>query len=131
MTKQSVTIEKTKVLSTDDRGWAINPIQTQQPLLSDIHIVNLKPGIIRGNHIHHKKTEYICVLGGKLTIAWKNQSGIAQQQDINADNESFFITIPPETAHACKNTGKTISYLVCYTNSTSQEKDTERSIILQ
>ncbi len=39
----------------DDRGWCIRPItddDIKDGIVSDIHMVSMKPGAVRGNHYH-------------------------------------------------------------------------------
>ncbi|HJO55311.1 MAG TPA: hypothetical protein QF423_01415, partial [Candidatus Scalindua sp.] len=55
----------------DDRGWCIKPISDddiEKGIISDIHMVSMKPGAIRGNHYHVNKTENILIIGSTCRL---------------------------------------------------------------
>ncbi|ODS32136.1 MAG: hypothetical protein SCARUB_02738 [Candidatus Scalindua rubra] len=55
----------------DDRGWSIKPITDEEietSKISDIHIVSIRPGAIRGNHYHAYKTESILIIGSVCRV---------------------------------------------------------------
>jgi len=45
----------------DDRGRVINFGSFQ---VKDLHVASMKPGTVRGNHVHDRD-EIICIIGGK------------------------------------------------------------------
>lgn len=122
------------VSSADERGFTAMPISDEQlKSIYNIHIVNLKPGRVRGNHYHEHQTEYICVLGGySQFLAVDNENG--EKTDLILDGEKCpLIIVPPNITHALKNVGKETAYLLCYTNKpfTADKRDTVRNTILQ
>ncbi len=61
----------------DDRGWCIRPISDddiKNGTISDIHMVSMKPGTVRGNHYHMHKTENILIVGSTCRLPEKQTS---------------------------------------------------------
>ena len=94
------------------RGTVFEPIdkesiQTQE----NCHVVISGPGVIRGNHYHFKGTETIAVAGPAL-LRFKDGNDITDVE-VPAEQVYKFI-IPPNVAHAIKNTGEKINILVAF-----------------
>jgi dTDP-4-dehydrorhamnose 3,5-epimerase-like enzyme len=123
-------------LETDQRGWTIDPILHEDFVKSpveNIHIVNLKPGIVRGNHYHKVKTEYICLVGGLVRIVIKNEEMHEEFETTLDCEDPKLITVLPYTIHAVKNVGKHTVYLLCYSNMpySPEDRDVYRKVILE
>ncbi len=88
---------------TDDRGFLFEWMKHES--FGQIFISVTKPGIVRGNHFHHTKTEKFLVIQGSAEICFRN---------INDDNViRYFVNgaapqvldIPPGYTHNITNTG--------------------------
>lgn len=101
----------------DERGWAVRPFndgELKSGDISDLHVVSLKPGHVRGNHYHRFRSEYIWVLNGvtELTTV-NNEKDEKEGMVIDGDKENIMVHIPPDVTHAFKNVGTTVAYLFC------------------
>ena len=103
----------------DDRGWFIRPItddDIKSSTVSDVHMVSMKPGAIRGNHYHVHKTENILVIGGTCRIiAVDNNTKKKEEKSIENNSKVLFV-IPPNVTHAIENIGNEVTYLLCFSN---------------
>jgi len=99
-----------------------NNFSYQPPLLSDnrgnlselfkfprggqVFVSTTKPGITRGNHYHHTKTEKFCVISGSAVIRFRKiGSEEVIEYPVNGD-EIRIVDIPPGYTHSIQNTGK-------------------------
>ena len=102
---------------TDERGWAIRPFNDSELKsgdISDLHVVSLKPGHVRGNHYHRFKSEFIWVLNGVTELTTiNNETGEKESMVIDGDKENIMIHIQPDVTHAFKNVGTPVAYLFC------------------
>ncbi len=101
-------------IHSDKRGWLVEMLK-QNELKEDIkqvYVATIKPGKIRGNHYHLKRTEWFFIIGGKAKLYledFKTKEKISLE--LSAKKPKV-ITILPKIAHAVKNIGKEIVYLV-------------------
>ncbi len=103
----------------DDRGWCIRPISDddiEKSIISDIHMVSMKPGAIRGNHYHVNKTENILIIGSACRLLAVDNNTKEKEEKILENNEKTLFVIPPDVTHAIENIGNEISYLLCFSN---------------
>jgi len=112
--------EKIDILThKDQRGWVSNlldflPIPPKE--LKNIHIVNMAPGEIRGNHFHKKKIEALCLLCGKVNVkAVNRETGQIMEETVNDDPPVMFL-VSPGISHAFRNDHDQMGYLVCFTD---------------
>lgn len=101
-------------IHSDKRGWLVEMLKRNEIRqdIRQIYVVTIKPGCIRGNHYHFKKTEWFFISKGKANIYLED---IKTQKKICLELSSKrpkVITIPPKIAHAVKNVGKETVYLV-------------------
>jgi len=76
------------------------------PLGDQIFISTTKPGIIRGNHYHHTKTEKFCVISGSAIIRFR-KIGDKEIIEYPANgNDIIIVDIPPGYTHSIENVGK-------------------------
>ena len=103
----------------DDRGWCIRPISDddiKDGIISDIHMVSMKPGAIRGNHYHVSKTENILIIGSTCRVLVEDNNTKEKEEKILENNEEMLFVIPPDVTHAIENIGSEVSYLFCFSN---------------
>jgi oxalate decarboxylase/phosphoglucose isomerase-like protein (cupin superfamily) len=103
----------------EPRGWTFTPFN-ESPLAgggsfdwTSFHTVSMKPGSIRGNHLHPRVSEWLLFCGGPFLIVWQDEGSEAVQQKQITDHHTFLV-IPPRVKHAVKNTGKEWLYLVAF-----------------
>ncbi len=101
----------------DDRGWFMRPITDDDMRnhdISDIHMVSMKPGSIRGSHYHAYKTEYILIMGSTCRVTAVDNHTKKKEEIIIENNSRILIVISPDVTHTIENTGTEVSYLLCY-----------------
>ena len=113
-----LTIKKLETYQ-DARGWNTHPLNEsalRDGWFANIHTVSMNPGAIRGNHRHAKQTEEVMIIGGPvLFVARDAETGESFERGFSPD-EQLLITLSPGVAHAFKNTGGGVAYLLCATN---------------
>ncbi len=103
----------------DDRGWSIRPItddDIKNGIISDIHMVSMKPGAIRGNHYHVHKTENILIIGSTCRVLVVDNSTKEKEEKIIENSNKILLVIPPDVTHAIENIGNEVSYMFCFSN---------------
>jgi len=105
----------------DHRGWVSNlldflPIKSNH--LKNIHIVSMEPGTVRGNHVHARQTEGLCVLGNNIRVRATNMETGEQYDQVVDDDPPKLFLVKPTVAHSFKNEGDKPAFLVCFTDQT-------------
>jgi UDP-2-acetamido-2,6-beta-L-arabino-hexul-4-ose reductase len=91
-------------LKIDNRGCLAEFLKS--PSFGQIFVSRTKPGITRGNHYHHTKTEKFLVVQGTAIIRFRNiqESKIIEH---HADGQHFIVVdIPPGYTHSIENVGE-------------------------
>ena len=89
----------------DPRGWLAEVLKG--PSMGQIFVSVTRPGITRGNHWHHTKTEKFLVVSGEAIIRFRQIAGIAVVEYPVSGGEPRMVDIPPGYAHSITNTGST------------------------
>ncbi len=99
----------------DARGFFAVPWRGRtgdaQGFLETLHLASIHPGQVRGNHAHPRHREGLYLFCGQGTFTWKEESGKLQEKEIGGHT---LVLIPPGVAHALKNSGKGLIYLVAW-----------------
>jgi len=101
-------------IHSDNRGWLVELLKANEleKPVKQLHIASIKPGCVRGNHYHSKRMEWFFIVAGKAELSLQD---IKTKEKIHfklSPKEPKVITIFPYIAHAVKNIGKEIVYLV-------------------
>jgi UDP-2-acetamido-2,6-beta-L-arabino-hexul-4-ose reductase len=75
------------------------------PALGQIFISRTKPGITRGNHYHHSKTEKFFVVEGEAVIRFRHINGTEVIEHRVSGREFKVADIPPGYTHSIENVG--------------------------
>lgn len=90
-------------IKTDNRGSLAEFIKA--PTFGQIFISRTKPGITRGNHYHHTKTEKFMVVQGRAIIRLRNiRDNILTEHNVSGDLYNV-VDIPPGYTHSIENIG--------------------------
>lgn len=103
----------------DARGWNTHPIPyelLERHVLDNVHIVSLEPGVVRGNHVHERQTEYVFIMGGPCRMAAHNlQTGETLERVVQSGDLLLFKVLPG-IAHGFKNIGDKTIYALCFSD---------------
>jgi quercetin dioxygenase-like cupin family protein len=109
-------IDLRSAIHRDARGMSFFPWQGRLKqtgdLLRTFHLISIRPGHTRGNHLHPGHAEWLYPFHGDGVLFWQEASGQAQERLISGD--STLILVPPGIAHAVKNPGPEILYLLAW-----------------
>lgn len=90
---------------TDDRGSLAEFLKS--PHIGQLFISRTRPGITRGNHYHHTKTEKFMVVQGEGLIRFR-RLGSDEILEYRVRGEEYrVVDIPPGYTHSIENTGDT------------------------
>jgi UDP-2-acetamido-2,6-beta-L-arabino-hexul-4-ose reductase len=77
----------------------------KQPHLGQIFISRTKPGVTRGNHYHHTKTEKFLVVEGAGLIRMRSiEGGLIAEYQVSGEAYQV-VDIPPGCTHSITNIG--------------------------
>ena len=103
----------------DARGWNTHPIPYElidKHALDNIHIVSLEPGTVRGNHAHHRQTEYIFVMGGPCRVAAVNKATAEFSELVVHPDDLYLFKVSPGVGHGFKNISNATIYALCFSD---------------
>lgn len=90
----------------DDRGALAEFLKSASA--GQIFVSRTHPGVTRGNHFHHTKTEKFLVLEGDAVIRFRRVDGSGDILEYRASGPDFrVVDIPPDFTHSIENVGKT------------------------
>jgi quercetin dioxygenase-like cupin family protein len=95
----------------DDRGWVR---VFGKYSVTDLHVVSMRPGAVRGNH-SHPLAEVIGVIDGGAICeieVTEGASGKTELIEVEDDQEAYKIS--PGIKHTVYNRGSRTFYLVCF-----------------
>ena len=90
-------------VKTDNRGSLAEFLKS--PSFGQIFISRTKPGITRGNHYHHTKTEKFLVVQGEAVIRFRHILGSEIVEHQVRGDELRVVDIPPGYTHSIENIG--------------------------
>ena len=112
---------------TDDRGWGLRIADAGVPFdrVREAHAVSVGHRAVRGNHLHPDATEWMVVLGGPFTVAWRGPDGARGESRIAAGEGASLFVFEPGVAHAVRWEGEGEGLLLCLSD--VAEPTTERA----
>jgi UDP-2-acetamido-2,6-beta-L-arabino-hexul-4-ose reductase len=88
----------------DPRGSLAEFVKS--PHFGQLFISRTKPGITRGDHYHHIKTEKFLVVDGQAIVRFRDIRGEGEVIEYRVDGEEFrVVDIPPGYTHSIENVG--------------------------
>jgi dTDP-4-dehydrorhamnose 3,5-epimerase-like enzyme len=128
-----VTIRES-IVDRDERGFRAQPIEDGLVrFVSNMHLVSLVPGAVRGNHYHERHVEYLCLIGGRVRFRAVDAETGETIDTVLEGSTAPVVSVPPRVTHAVKNIGAETCHLLCYSRvgSGSWQGDVTRRIILE
>ena len=92
-------------ISTDDRGNLAELVKSKT--FGQMFVSRTRPGITRGNHYHHTKTEKFMVISGEAVIRFRHILGTDVIEFPVKGEEYRIVNIPPGYTHNITNVGDT------------------------
>lgn len=103
----------------DARGWGVRPhaaLGRRAEQARECHVVSLRPGAVRGNHLHPVGTEWMLLMGGPVEVAWREPDEPRIRRR-SFDGRPVLVEIPPGTAHAVRSLASSgESFLVAFSD---------------
>jgi dTDP-4-dehydrorhamnose 3,5-epimerase len=134
-----VVVKRLKKISTKDldgkyNGWLIDVLRNDDKIKSDgnnfsqLYVTTCLPKMIKGFHLHQKKTDHFCAIGGKIKMVLiddrQNSSTFGMKNEfIMGDENPIIIRVPPGVKHGFKNVGETMIYLINYMTPSFDKND--------
>jgi len=115
-------------IKTDERGWLAEILRREdlhpgKEAFGQFFITTAHPGISKGHHYHLRKHEWFCVIKGRGLLVFEDiETGLRQELEIGESNLAM-VEIPLHTAHAIKNIGDEMMYLLAYTDEPHDQSD--------
>lgn len=88
----------------DNRGWLVELVKSEQ--FGQMFVSKTSPGITRGNHWHHTKTEKFIVVQGKANIRFRKIDEDKVIEYIVDGEKPQVLDIPPGYTHSIENLGE-------------------------
>jgi oxalate decarboxylase/phosphoglucose isomerase-like protein (cupin superfamily) len=109
-------IDLSAEIQEDLRGISFFPwrggVREPQDLLKTFHLISIRPGQVRGNHLHPGHREYLFTFHGAGVLLWEDPPGEVQERLLTG--RRTLVAIPPGVAHALRNPGPEILYLLAW-----------------
>jgi len=114
-------------IHADDRGMSFFPwqgrLQAPEGLNRTFHLVSIRPGHSRGNHLHPGHAEWLYPFHGNGILIWEEAPGEVQEKLISGD--CTLVYIPLGIPHALKNPGPEVLYLLAWREGVGEAGTTE------
>ncbi len=109
-------IDLSAEIQEDLRGISFFPwrggVREPQDLLRTFHLISIRPGQVRGNHLHPGQEEWLHPFPGPSLLLWEEAPGVIREQEVAGGR--MLVRIPPGVGHALKNPGPEILYLLAW-----------------
>jgi oxalate decarboxylase/phosphoglucose isomerase-like protein (cupin superfamily) len=103
-------------IKEDARGVSFfpwpGPPQEPGDLLRTFHLVSINPGHTRGNHLHPGFEEWLYLFHQPGVLIWEETTGELKERLVSGGRT--LIRIPPGMAHALRNPGPEVLYLLAW-----------------
>ena len=113
-----------RIIPADDRGDARGssftlPQSCLQFLAAvrDVHVADIVPGAVRGNHYHQQRREVLCIRHTDAwSLHWDNGPGTEVRRQNFTGSGLVLVEIEPEVSHAVRNDGSAVLHLVGFSD---------------
>lgn len=102
--------------NADERGYFAEILRTSDR--GQFSVNTSKPGVTRGNHWHHTKSEKFLVTGGRGVIRLRQVGEEEITEFVVSGDRPELVEIPPGYTHSIRNTGDTDLIIFIWANET-------------
>ena len=106
---------------TDDRGALAEFLKSGTD--GQIFVSRTRPGITRGNHFHHTKTEKFLVLEGDAVVRFRKVDGAEVLSYPVSGRDFRVVDIPPDHTHSIENVGSSELIVLFWASEIFDPKD--------
>lgn len=101
-------------MHADDRGSFTEILRTAERGQFSVNIIH--PGVVKGNHWHHSKTEKYLVVSGQCTTRLRRMDSDVVHELVTSGDKLEVIDIPTGYTHNIENTGTTDAVVFMWAN---------------
>ncbi len=101
--------------------------------VAEIHLVTIRQGAVRGNHVHRRRRELILIRApGPWELAWREPQGETVRRRFDGP-DAVLLAVEPGVAHAIKNLAQAELLITSCSNGRfdPDDPDTERVELLR
>lgn len=110
----------------DERGWLLKIIQKDDLIehnFGEAYITTAHPGIIKAQHYHLETNEWFCVIKGRAKLVLEDIQSKERKEIMLGTTPFLIIKVPKKIAHAVKNIGNDLMYLLAIADRSYENKD--------
>jgi dTDP-4-dehydrorhamnose 3,5-epimerase-like enzyme len=119
-------------IKTDQRGWLAEILRREdlhpgREAFGQFFVTTAHPGVSKGHHYHLRKHEWFCVIKGRALLVLEDIDTKQRTEIPMGEDSMVTVELPLRSAHAIKNTGDDMMYLLAYTDEPfdPQDQDTQ------
>jgi UDP-2-acetamido-2,6-beta-L-arabino-hexul-4-ose reductase len=117
-------------IKTDQRGWLAEILRREnlhpgREAFGQFFVTTAYPGISKGHHYHLRKHEWFCVIKGRALLALEDIDTKQRTEIVMGEDNMVTVELPLRSAHAIKNTGQEMMYLLAYTDEPFNPEDSD------
>ena len=102
----------------DDRGWLLKLLMNAHICgnkeFGEIYVTVAHPAAVKGAHYHEHCTEWFCVIRGYAKLVLFDRRTQERLEITMGEENMVRVRVPPHVAHAVKNIGDDLMYLLAY-----------------
>ena len=115
-------------IKTDERGWLAEILRREQlapgrQAFGQFFVTTAHPGISKGHHYHLRKHEWFCVIKGRALLVLEDVATKQRTEIPMGEGNMVTVELPLGSAHAIKNTGVDMMYLLAYVDEPFDPQD--------
>ena len=108
-------------IKTDQRGWLAEVLRREslhpgREAFGQFFVTTAHPGISKGHHYHLRKHEWFCVIKGQALLVLEDIDTKQRTEIPMGEDNMVTVELPLKSAHAIKNIGEDMMYLLAYTD---------------
>lgn len=102
---------------SDERGWSLGFVRAagmEAAAVGNFHLATIRPGCVRGNHVHPEAREWPVVAGGEAQVAWREGAAGERRIERIETKGAVMFEFGSGTGHAVRNTGQKDLFILAF-----------------